>query len=49
MRALSWIRRHHFFINTTSGALLAGVGVLLLLGKWTSVTIWMEGAYGNLA
>ncbi len=49
LRALSWARRHQFFINTTSGALLAGVGVLLLLGKWTTVTIWTERALDSLA
>lgn len=49
LRALSWVRRHSLIVNTTSGALLVCVGVLLSLGRWSSLTVWMERASSNLA
>lgn len=45
LRVLSWVRRHSAYVNAISGALLAGVGLLLLLERWTEVTVWMERAY----
>ena len=48
LRALSWVRRHHVFINVTSSALLVGVGVLLLLGRWGEMTVWAQRAYYDL-
>lgn len=49
LRALAWVRRHYLFVNATSSALLVGVGVLLVLGRWAYVSLWLERAYHNLA
>lgn len=48
LRALSWVRRHYVIVNTASSALLVGVGVLLLLGRWAEMSQWFQRAYYGL-
>ncbi len=39
---LAWVRRHYVWIMRIGGALLVGIGVLLVTGVWDSITIWMR-------
>ena len=48
LRAFAWIRRHYVLINLVSGATMIGVGLLLLLGHWSSLNIWFQRAYDGL-
>jgi cytochrome c-type biogenesis protein len=48
LRAFSWMRRHSVIVNAVAGALLIGVGVLLLLGRWGYLNVWFQRAYYNL-
>ena len=42
MRAVSWLRAHSATIARIGGAMLVIVGILLVTGVWTEVTIWMR-------
>ncbi len=48
LRALSWVRKHYVIVNAASGALLVGVGILLLLGRWAQMSVWFQRAYYSL-
>jgi cytochrome c-type biogenesis protein len=45
--ALAWVRRHHVAVMRTGGAMLCVLGLLLLTGVWTSLSvhlrIWTSG------
>lgn len=45
LRVASWARRHYGVINAISGAVLAAIGVLLLMGEWSSISLWTERTY----
>lgn len=49
LRALSWVRGHHAFVSAASSALLMGVGLLLVLGRWPEVSLWLQRAYYSLS
>ncbi len=40
--ALSWVKQHYRFITILGGALLVVIGVLLVTGLWSEVTVWMR-------
>ena len=42
MGAVGWMRRHSQAIARIGGAMLVLVGILLVTGVWTDVTIWMR-------
>ncbi|MEZ5117962.1 MAG: cytochrome c biogenesis protein CcdA [Candidatus Nanopelagicales bacterium] len=42
--ALGWVRRHYAWIMRLGGALLVIIGLLLVTGLWTDLTIWMRTA-----
>lgn len=48
MRLMSWVRRHTVLINAASGGMLIGVGVLLLLGQWSYITLWFQRTYSTI-
>jgi len=48
LRVISWVRRHYVLVNASSGSLLMGVGLLLLLGRWTHLDLWFQRAYYSL-
>ena len=39
---LTWMRTHYTLIMRIGGGLLVAIGVLLVTGWWTDVTIWMR-------
>lgn len=39
---LSWVRNHYVLIMRLGGGMLVLIGVLLLTGLWTDLTIWMR-------
>jgi cytochrome c-type biogenesis protein len=49
LRVIAWVRRHYVLVNAASGAVLVAVGLLLLLGRWTYVSMWFHRAYYSLA
>ena len=48
LRFFSWVRRHAMVINLFSGAIVAGVGILLLLGRWSYIALWFQRMYYTL-
>lgn len=40
--ALAWVKRHYILVMRVGGAMLVMVGVLLVTGVWSDVTIWMR-------
>lgn len=45
---LAWFRRHTVAIMRIGGAMMVAIGVLLLTGLWTDLTVWLRawvGAY----
>lgn len=40
--ALGWVRRHYVVIMRIGGGLMVAIGVLLVTGLWTDLTIWMR-------
>ncbi len=48
LRVTTWVRSHYVFVNAISGAVLVVVGLLLLLGRWTYVSLWFHRAYYSL-
>lgn len=49
LRVVSWVRRHYLLVNASSGGLLMGVGLLLLLGHWAHLNLWLQRAYYGLS
>ena len=45
VRIVSWMRRHSVAVNAFSGAMLMAVGLLLLLGEWSSINLWFQRTY----
>jgi cytochrome c-type biogenesis protein len=45
MGLLGWARRHYMVINFFSGAILIGVGVLFLTGRWYHLNLWLQKLY----
>jgi cytochrome c-type biogenesis protein len=45
--SIGWARRHTPVLMKVSGALMIAVGVLLVSGAWTDVTIWMRVQSGS--
>jgi cytochrome c-type biogenesis protein len=47
MTAFAWVRRHHVWVMRAGGAMLIGIGVLLVTGAWTDITtsmqVWING------
>jgi cytochrome c-type biogenesis protein len=41
--ALGWVRTHYVWVMRAGGILLILIGVALVTGFWTDVTIWMRG------
>jgi cytochrome c-type biogenesis protein len=39
LRALAWVRRHHMVVMRVGGALLVVLGVLLVTGWWTALSV----------
>lgn len=39
---LAWVRRHYVAVMRVGGGLLVFIGVLLLTGWWSDVTVWMR-------
>ena len=44
-RVMAWFRRHARAVNLVSGALLLGVGLLLLTGHFFQLSIWMQKTF----
>ncbi len=40
--ALGWVRRHYVWVMRIGGGLLIVVGLLLVTGLWTDLTIWLR-------
>jgi cytochrome c-type biogenesis protein len=47
MTAFGWVRRHYVWVVRTGGAMLVTIGVLLVTGVWTDLTVslqvWVTG------
>ena len=48
LRFMSWVRRHYVFVNAINGAMLVGVGLLLLMGRWSYMSLWFQRTYYSL-
>lgn len=42
LRFISWVRRHYVLVNAVNGAMLIGVGLLLLAGRWSYMSLWFQ-------
>jgi cytochrome c-type biogenesis protein len=40
--AIGWVRRHYVWVMRVGGGMLVVVGILLVTGLWTDVTIWLR-------
>ena len=40
--AIAWVRRHYVWVMRIGGGMLVLVGILLVTGIWTDVTIWLR-------
>ncbi len=40
--AIGWVRRHYVWVMRIGGGMLVIVGVLLVTGLWTDLTIWLR-------
>jgi cytochrome c-type biogenesis protein len=47
--AVAFVRRHQMWVMRLGGAMLVGVGILLLTGAWDSMVAWMQGQVGPVA
>lgn len=45
LRVVSWARRHYNAISVVSGLLVMGMGVLLLVDRWSDMNAWMQSLY----
>lgn len=41
-RAIGWIREHYVWVMRIGGGMLVAVGVLLVTGVWSDVTVWLR-------
>lgn len=41
-RAIGWVREHYVWVMRLGGGMLVLVGLLLVTGVWTEVTVWMR-------
>ncbi len=48
LRVFAWVRRHYLLVNGIGGALLIGLGLILLLGRWGYLNLWFQRAYYSL-
>lgn len=39
---LAWVRRHYSWVMRTGGIMLILIGILLVTGWWTDLTIWLR-------
>jgi cytochrome c-type biogenesis protein len=46
MGAVAFVRRHQVWVMRLGGAMLVGVGLLLLTGAWDSLVAWMQAQVG---
>jgi cytochrome c-type biogenesis protein len=47
LRVASWARRHYNAISLVSGLLVMGMGVLLLVDRWSDVNAWTQRLYNS--
>jgi cytochrome c-type biogenesis protein len=47
LRVASWARRHYNAISLVSGLLVMGMGVLLLVDRWSDVNVWTQRLYNS--
>ena len=40
--ALGWVRRHYVWVMRIGGGMLVLVGILLVTGLWTDLTVWLR-------
>jgi cytochrome c-type biogenesis protein len=40
--ALAWVRQHYTLIMRLGGGMMVLIGLLLVTGLWTEITIWMR-------
>jgi cytochrome c-type biogenesis protein len=45
LRVVSWARRHYNAISVVSGLLVMGMGVLLLVDRWSDINAWTQRLY----
>jgi cytochrome c-type biogenesis protein len=47
MGTFAWVKRHYVWVLRLGGALLVGIGLLLVTGVWNDVTLglrsWVSG------
>ena len=41
-RAIGWVREHYVWVMRIGGGMLVLVGILLVTGLWTDVTVWLR-------
>lgn len=42
--AIGWVKRNYVWVMRIGGAMLIAVGILLVTGLWTDLTIWLRSA-----
>jgi cytochrome c-type biogenesis protein len=47
LRAVSWARKHYSAISLVSGLLVMGMGVLLLLDRWSDISAWTQRLFNS--
>jgi len=47
LRVVSWARRHYSAISLVSGLLVMGMGVLLLLDRWSDISAWTQRLFNS--
>jgi cytochrome c-type biogenesis protein len=45
MGVLKWMRRYYGVLSALSGAILIGVGILFLSGRWFHLNLWLQKLY----
>ena len=40
--AIGWVRRHYVWVMRIGGGMLIIVGLLLVTGLWTDLTVWLR-------
>jgi cytochrome c-type biogenesis protein len=41
-RAIGWVRTHYVWVMRVGGGMLVLVGILLVTGLWTDLTVWLR-------